>query len=219
MITFQDIRQDEAILAYIQQADTTLKALGFTEHALPHLDRCAQGVKWLLEALGYDDHTVKLAQIAAFLHDIGNMINRSDHAHSGAIMVFTMLQQRGMPPEDIARIVTAIGHHDERTAHTIDEITCALIIADKCDVRRSRVRDFDPNTPDIHDRVNYAVEKADLILSDNHDYLALQLKVDTQISTVAEYFEIFLQRMLLCRDAAGYFDMTFKLVINDTEIF
>lgn len=218
MITFENIRNDKDILTYIERSDEALKKLGYTEHSLPHLGRCASGVEWLLSELDYDEHTIELAKIAAFLHDIGNMINRNDHAHSGALMAFQILTQRGMPAEDVCRIVTAIGHHDERTAHTIDGITCAVIIADKCDVRRSRVRRYDADTPDIHDRVNYAVERADLILDKEEKILSLRLSVDTTISTVAEYFEIFLGRMLLCKDAAAFFELQFKLLINETEI-
>lgn len=218
MLTFHQVQHDPEIICYIHQADRTLNALGFTEHSLPHAGKCVQTTRWILEQLEYDSRTVELGEISAFLHDIGNMINRSNHAQSGALLAFELLKARGMDFGEIAKIASAIGHHDEPSAFPVDELSSALILADKCDVRSSRVRHFDPFTSDIHDHVNYAVKESHLQMDKNNQTLTLQLTIDTSISTVAQYFEIFLQRMLLCRKAAEYFKYEFKLVINGASL-
>lgn len=213
-ITFADIKSSEEIRTYIKQADISLKALGFTEHSFAHCTKCAEVAGWLLTELEYSDSEVELVKIAAFMHDIGNVINRSDHAQSGAIMAFRILDKMGMSPEDTAAVITAIGNHDEHTAFPVNAVAAALIIADKTDVRRSRVRSRATIHADIHDRVNYAVENTDLQLNKEAKTITLGLTIDTEICVVMEYFEIFIERMRLCRKAANFFGYNFKLNIN-----
>ena len=218
MVTYDQIKTDKDINTYIMMADQTLSALGFTEHSLPHVTRAADVAGRILTKLGYDKRTVELAKIAGYMHDIGNTVNRVDHAQSGAIMAFRILTNMDMPAAEISRIVSAIGNHDEGTAFPVNELAAALILADKSDVRRSRVRNKDKNTFDIHDRVNYAVEKSKLTLSAKTKKFILHLTIDESISHISEYFEIFLNRMLLCRKAADYFGYTFEVNINHLRV-
>jgi HD superfamily phosphodiesterase len=215
MITYEQIRTDADITTYIQHADRTLKALGYTEHSLAHVTRVAVVAGDILEALGYDTRTVELARIAGHMHDIGNLVNRIDHSQSGAVMAFRLLDMRGMSPEDICTVTTAIGNHDEGTGVPVDEVCAALIIADKSDVRRSRVRNTDPATFDIHDRVNYSVTHSKLTINEDKKEIELSLTLDKQYSSIMEYFEIFLERMNLCRRAAERLGLRFRLRIND----
>lgn len=217
-ITFADIKNSKEIQTYIKQADISLKALGYTEHSFAHVTKCAEVAGALLRDLGYSDHDTELVKIAAYMHDIGNVINRVDHAQSGAIMAFRILDKMGMDPEDTATIITAIGNHDEKTAFPVNAVAAALIIADKTDVRRSRVRNKETIYSDIHDRVNYAVERSEIFLEREDKSITLYLTIDTNISAVMDYFEIFIERMLLCRKAAEFFDLTFKLNINGTAL-
>ena len=218
MVTYDQIKNDKDIKTYIMMADQTLSALGFTEHSLPHVTRAADVAGRILTKLGYDKRTVELAKIAGYMHDLGNTVNRVDHAQSGAIMAFRILTNMDMPAAEISRIVSAIGNHDEGTAFPVNELAAALILADKSDVRRSRVRNKDKNTFDIHDRVNYAVEKSKLTLSTKTKKFILHLTIDESISHISEYFEIFLNRMLLCRKAADYFGYTFEVNINHLRV-
>jgi len=217
-ITFTDIKNSHEIRTYIKQADASLAAMGFTEHSFAHATKCAEVAGNLLKDLGYYEYEVELAKIAAYMHDIGNVINRADHAQSGAVMAFRILDKMGMPAEDVAAVITAIGNHDEKTAFPVNAVAAALIIADKTDVRRSRVRNKETIYSDIHDRVNYAVEKAELELDNDSKALALYLTIDTEISAVMDYFEIFMERMLLCRRAADFLGLSFKLNINGSSI-
>lgn len=217
-ITFTDIRNSEEVRTYIKQADISLEAIGYTEHSFAHCTKCAEVAGKLLSDLGYDQHTVELTKIAAFMHDIGNVVNRNDHAQSGAIMAFRILDKMGMPPKDTAMVITAIGNHDEATAFPVNEVAAALIIADKTDVRRSRVRNKATIYNDIHDRVNYAVEKSELELDAKEKSITLFLSIDTTICAVMDYFEIFMERMLLCRKAADFFGLKFKLNINNNAL-
>lgn len=216
IITFEDITTNQTIKTYIAYADETLAALGFTEHSYAHTMRCANDAEKLLLDLGYSARTAELAKIAGYMHDIGNVINRVGHAQSGGIMAFTILSGLGMPPHEVAQIAAAIGHHDEATAFPVNPIAAALILADKSDVRRGRVRNRDMASFDIHDRVNYAAEKSVIVLDKEQRVITLQITIDTTISALMDYFEIFLSRMQLCRKAADYLDLTFKLRINDT---
>jgi HD superfamily phosphodiesterase len=213
-ITFFDIKKSEEISIYIKQADLSLKALGFTEHSFAHATKCADIAGRLLKDLDYSDNDVELAKIAAYMHDIGNVVNRADHAQSGAVISFRLLEKIGMPPVDIATIVTAIGNHDEKTAFPVNAVAAAVILADKTDVRRSRVRAGAMLCTDIHDRVNFAVQKTDLVLDKENKTITAFLTIDTAISPVMDYFEIFLDRMLLCRKAADFFELKFQLNIN-----
>ena len=213
-VTYEDVKRSEEIRTYITQADASLIALGFTEHSFAHVTRCAEVAGDLLAELGYDEHQIELCKIAAYMHDIGNVVNRHDHNVSGATMAFRILDNMGMEPEDVAAVITAIGHHDDATAFPVNAIAAALILADKTDVRRSRVRNRETINFDIHDRVNYAVERSEVSLDRDSKTFTLSLSINTEVCAVMDYFEIFLQRMLLCRKAAGFFDLTFKLDIN-----
>ena len=213
-ITYEDVKNSPEIRTYITQADASLIALGFTEHSFAHVTKCAVTASGLLRDLGYDDRQIELAKIAGFMHDIGNVVNRHDHAISGATMAFRILDKMGMEPADGAAVITAIGYHDDKTAFPVNAIAAALLLADKTDVRRSRVRNKDTISFDIHDRVNYAVEKSDLTLDTAAKTVTLTLSINTEVCAVMDYFEIFLDRMLLCRKAAEFFGLTFKLDIN-----
>ncbi len=218
MITYEEIRKDEGIRTYIKKADESLAALGYTEHSFAHVTKVAESVEYILRTLGYSPHEVELGQIAGYLHDIGNLVNRVDHSQSGAVMAFRILDNLDMPPEDIATVVTAIGNHDEGTGISVNAIAAALILADKSDVRRSRVRNEDKTTFDIHDRVNYSVKKAVLKINEEHTIIKLKLTVDTRYGSVMDYFEIFLGRMIMCRKAAEKLNLCFKLMINEQSL-
>ena len=217
-MTYEQIRKDPAIRVYISQADKTLEALGFTEHSFAHVTRVAEFAGEVLQELCYDHRTVELAKIAGFMHDIGNLVNRSEHSQSGAVMAFRILDRMGFPPEEIAVIVSAVGNHDEGTGVPVNEVAAALILADKSDVRRSRVRVKDPKEFDIHDRVNYSVTHSDLDVDKAEKTVSLRLSVDTHFSSVMDYFEIFMGRMLLCRQAAHRLGLKFCLFINDQQL-
>lgn len=218
MEVYNKIRENEAVKTYIRKADESLGALGFTEHSFAHVTKVAENVKYILETLGFSEHEVELGMIAAYLHDIGNLINRSEHSQSGAIMAFRILDKMELPAEDVATIVTAIGNHDEGTGVPVNAIAAALILADKSDVRRSRVRNQEKKNFDIHDRVNYSVEKAVLKINQEHSLIKLKLEVDTRYGSVMDYFEIFLERMILCRKAADKLGLQFKLMINEHSL-
>ncbi len=218
MITFSEIKNSEEIRTYIALADESLVALGFTEHSFAHVTHVAETVKYLLETLGYSEREVELGQIAGYLHDIGNLINRVDHSQSGAMMAFRILKDMGAQPEDIATIVTAIGNHDGGTGVPVNPIAAALILADKSDVRRSRVRNPEFSQFDIHDRVNYSVRKSVLKINEEHTIVKLKLLIDTKYGSVMDYFEIFLNRMILCRKAAERLGLSFKLIINEQQL-
>ena len=213
-MTYEEIRHDEAVNVYIAQADASLSAQGFTEHSFAHVTRVAQIAGDILTKLAYPERTVELAKIAGYLHDIGNVVNRVDHSQSGAVMAFRILDRMNFPPEEIAAIVTAIGNHDEGTGVPVNAVAAALIIADKSDVRRSRVRQQAHIEADIHDRVNYSVTGSDLSIDVEQKTITLSLSVDIAVSSVMEYFEIFMKRMLLCRKAAERLGLTFRLSIN-----
>ena len=218
MLTFEQVQNNPAIRTYIQRADESLTALGFTEHSFAHVGMVARNAAYILETLGYPQRTVEVAKIAAFLHDIGNLVNRVDHSQSGAVMAFRILDNLDCDPEEIATIVTAIGNHDEGTGLPVNAVAAALILADKSDVRRSRVRNQDPTTFDIHDRVNYSVKRSQLKINEEHTLIKLKLSVDTRYGSVMDYFEIFMQRMLLCRKAAEKLGLQFKLMINEQQL-
>ena len=218
MLTFEQVQNNPAIRTYIQRADESLTALGFTEHSFAHVGMVARNAAYILETLGYPQRTVEVAKIAAFLHDIGNLVNRVDHSQSGAVMAFRILDNLDCPPEEIATIVTAIGNHDEHTAEPVNPVAAALILADKTDVRYTRVRETDPAKFDIHDRVNFAVRNARTYIDDACESVTLEMTVDTQYCSVMDYFEIFLGRMLLCRKAAERLGITFRLVINGQRL-
>ena len=202
-ITYKQLREDASIRTYIIRADESLLALGFTEHSFAHVTMVSENAAHILETLGYSEHEVELVRIAGYLHDIGNLINRVDHSQSGALLAFRLLEERGMSAEDISLIVTAIGNHDEGTGVPVNAVAAALILADKCDVRRSRVRNRNISTFDIHDRVNYSVTESNIRIDDSKATLSLNLTIDTQYCSIMDYFEIFMTRMKLCMRAAN----------------
>lgn len=218
MITYEQIKSDPAIRVYVKEADTSLAALGFTEHSFAHVTKVAESAGYILETLGYEKRTVELAKIAGFLHDIGNLVNRVDHSQSGAIIAFRILDRMGMDPSEISTVVTAIGNHDEGTGVPVSAVAAALILADKSDVRRSRVRNNKIEAGDIHDHVNYSVTEAKLDIEKDSSVICLKLTIDTAFSSVMDYFEIFLNRMILCRKAAEKLGLRFKLIINNQQL-
>lgn len=218
MLTFEDLKHNTDINTYIEAADRSLAVLGYTEHSFAHVTKVAETAKYILSTLGFDEHKIELARIAAYLHDIGNLVNRIEHSQSGAVMAFRILDNLDMDAADIASVVTAIGNHDEGTGCPVDEVSAALILADKSDVRRSRVRNCDKSTFDIHDRVNYSVKSSSLKINDDKTTIRLRLYVDTRYGSIMDYFEIFMERMILCRKAAEKLGLSFKLVINDQQL-
>ena len=218
MLSYESIKQNENIRTYIRKADESLRALGYTEHSCAHVTKVAETAGEILATFGYSAHDVELVKIAGYLHDIGNLVNRVEHSQSGAVMAFRILDKLGMDAEDIADIVTAIGNHDEGTGTPVNAISAALFLADKSDVRRSRVRNMDPASFDIHDRVNYSVDESKLELDPSAGEIRLRLHIDTAYSAVADYFEIFLTRMLLCKKAAEKLGQRFRLIINGQSL-
>ena len=192
-MTYSDVRKNEEINTYIRQADAALAALGYTEHSFAHVTMVAEKAGYILQTLGYSERNVELAKIAGYLHDIGNLVNRIEHSQSGAVMAFRILDHLNFPPEEICTIVSAIGNHDEGTGVPVSPLAAALILADKSDVRRNRVRNEDIATFDIHDRVNYSVTNAELMIDDDHKTIQLTLAIDTEYGSVMDYFEIFLE--------------------------
>ena len=217
-ITFEQIKSNEDIKTYITKADESLKALGYTEHSFAHVGKVSEDAAYILTTLGYESRTVELAKIAGYLHDIGNLVNRTDHSQSGAVMAFRVLDKLGMPADEIATVVTAIGNHDEGTGVPVNPVAAALIIADKCDVRRTRVRNSEPTTFDIHDRVNYSVEHSALSISADKKRAVLELTIDHEISAVMDYFQIFIGRMQMSKHAARSLGLDFSLVINGQKL-
>jgi len=218
MLTFNDIKNDESVRTYITKADESLCALGYTEHSFAHVTRAAEDAGYILRTLGYPERDVELARISGYLHDIGNLINREDHSISGAIMAFHILDHLGFDATELATITTAIGNHDEGTGVPVNHVSAALILADKSDVRRSRVRNTEISSFDIHDRVNYSVRKSVLKINEEHTLIKLKLTVDTKYGSVMDYFEIFLGRMIMCRKAAERLGLEFKLIINEQQL-
>ncbi len=217
-ITYDDIKQNEQINTYIKKADESLIALGFTEHSFAHVCCVAERAAYILSSLGFGERDIELAKIAAYLHDIGNLVNRIEHSQSGAVMAFRILDQLGMSADEIATVVTAIGNHDEGTGVAVNPIAAALILADKTDVRRSRVRNRDISGFDAHDRVNYSALNADISVLPEDKIINLDLTLDTKYSSVMNYFEIFLSRMVMCQKAAESLSLRFTLFINQQQI-
>lgn len=219
MVTYEDIRHNPAVRSLIEAGNNALDVVGYTDHGYAHVGLTAKVAGDILEALGYDSRTCELARIAGYMHDIGNAINRSNHAMSGALLAFNLLRDLGMEIAEITAVITAIGNHDEHTAAAVTPITAALILADKGDVRRSRVRS-QPGSQrfDIHDRVNYAVEESSLTVDRETKRICLSIRIDTSHCAVMDYFEIFLTRMTLCRSAAEFLGLTFELNINETRM-
>ena len=217
-VTPEDIFRNEEVRCYIQRGNDCLGAIGYTEHGFAHAKKSSDTAREILAALGYPQRDCELAAIAGYMHDIGNTVNRVDHAHSGALMAFALLNKLDMPPQEIGLVCSAIGHHDEKTAFPVNPVAAALILSDKSDVRRNRVRNQEEPAFDIHDRVNYSVTKSELKINEAHSLIKLKLSVDTRYGSVMDYFEIFMQRMLLCRKAAEKLGLQFKLMINEQQL-
>lgn len=217
-VTFQDVKSDPEVQSYIKAAQDMLEAIAYTEHGLRHVGLVAHRAMKVLESLERDPRRVELAGIAGLLHDIGNLIHRHNHGQSSALLAHAILLRMGMPPDEIAIIMSAIGNHEEEIGNTVSDVAAALILADKADVHRSRVRNRDQATFDIHDRVNYAVLHSELLVVPEEKCIRLVLEVDTSIIAIMEYFEIFLTRMLMSRRAAQFLGYRFELVMNDTRL-
>jgi len=217
-ITFADVLANEEFRVYVEKGDELLGTLGYTDHSAAHTVKVGQTAAHVLLTLGFSEDEAELARIAGYVHDIGNMVNRVDHAQTGAIIAFQLLTHMGMPPADIAAVVSAIGNHDEGAGSAISPVSAAIIISDKTDVRRSRVRNTDFATFDIHDRVNYAVEKSELSVDAGKREVLLTMTIDTEICSVMDYFEIFLSRMMMCRRAADMLKARFGLLVNGSRI-
>lgn len=217
-ITFKEIRKNEEVNLLIEKGNDVLGVLGYTDHSKKHAAKVAVTAGKILKALGYDKHQIELAKIAGYMHDIGNSINRSSHAHSGAILAFGILKDLGMPLADVVTVTTAIGHHDEGSGSAVDAVSAALILADKTDVRRNRVRNPIIANFDAHDRVNYAALSSTVKVNTEKKQLQMHLELDDSISSVMNYFEIFLQRMLMCQKAAEVLGLKFKLIANGSKM-
>lgn len=218
MITITDVKSNPEVQALVQAAQKQLDAIGYTEHSIRHITIVSERCGEILEKLGYDEHIVELGRIAGYLHDIGNAVNRKDHAHSGAILANQVLKEIGMSPEDRSEILIAIGNHDEDTGTAVSDISAALILADKSDVHRSRVRNQNMSTFDIHDRVNYAVTHANLEVNAEERKIVVNLTIDTNICPVLDYFQIFMDRTMMSKYAAKFLKVWFELIINDTKL-
>ena len=218
MLTFEMIRNNEEIRAYIEKGNANLGVMGFTEHYLAHAMKVSQTAAGILSELVYGGRKIELARIAGYMHDLGNCINRNDHAHTGALMAMQILRGLGMDPGEIAVVIAAIGNHDEKTGTAVDPVSAALILADKADVRRSRVRGRDQTQFDIHDRVNYAAVSSALTVDREKKEIELSIELDDTISSVMDYFEIFLGRMLMCRRAAERLGCTFAMKANGSKV-
>jgi len=217
-VTFQMVKSDPEVHAYIMKANEMLAAIGFTEHGLRHIGLVSHRAMKLLETLDAPVRHQELAGIAGLLHDVGNIVNRHSHGQTSAILAHSILTRLGMPPDDIAEVMAAIGNHEEEYGNPVSDISAALILADKSDVHRSRVHNRDLATFDIHDRVNYAAVHSDLLAITEDRTIRLVLQVDTDLIAIMEYFEIFLSRMIMCRRAAKRLGYRFELVINDTRL-
>lgn len=218
MITLEDVKKNKIVEAYISRADEYLGVIGYTEHGKRHSNLVANIAYNILKRLGKSEREAELSAIAGYLHDIGNVVNREDHAYTGAVLAHSILIDMGMPPHEVAEVAAAIGNHDEQGCDPVSSVAAGLILADKSDVHRSRVRNPDMIKFDIHDRVNYAVENSFLRVDNEKKVITLELTIDTRISQVMEYFEIFMSRMILSRRAASFLSCQFSLLINGNQL-
>ncbi len=218
MVTYDDVVNNVEVRELIKNAQKQLDVLGYTEHSARHVSLVAERAASILKTLGYDEHRVELARIAGYMHDIGNSVNRVDHAHTGAILAYNILKDMQMEPSDRTEIMMAIGNHDESTGTPVSDISAALILADKSDAHRSRVSKKDRGLFDKHDEVNYAVTHSELKVDTEERKVTLDLKIDTNICPVIDYFEIFMERTKMSKKAAKYLGLWFELIINDTNL-
>ena len=218
MVTLQEIKQSESIKALIRAGNRYLEALGYTDHGPRHVSYVSRTAAGILKSLGYSPREVELAAIAGWVHDVGNSVNRHDHGPLGAVLLLPILRETGMDMADIMEIITAVGNHEEQSGFISSNVSAALALGDKSDAHKSRVRNGKPDETDIHDRVNYSVKKSALRISEDKKQVTLVLTVDTQFGSVMDYFEIFMQRMVLCRKAAEKLGLQFKLMINEQQL-
>lgn len=218
MITINNVKKNEEVKMFLKLAERQMQIKGYTEHSFRHVGLVSKHAGNMLKDLGYPEREIELAKIAGFLHDIGNAVNRSDHAHTGAVLAYNLLIRMGMDCKEAGEIMFAIGNHDENTGTAVSNISAAVILADKSDVHRSRVTNTDFSTFDIHDRVNYAVERSVISVDKESKSALLNLRIDTKICPVMDYFEIFLGRMSMNRRAAEFLGLNFQLVINETRL-
>ena len=215
---YSQIREDREINLLIEKGNEVLRTLGYTEHSRRHAAKTAETAAMILKERGYKKQIIELARIAGYMHDIGNSINRHDHADSGAILAYDILRRREMDLEDVLTVTAAIGHHDEHTGTAVDEVSAALILADKTDVRRNRVQNPEQKNFDIHDRVNYAALSSQMSVDREKRVIHMELQLDDRYCSLVDYFEIFLERMLMCRRAAEMLDCRFKLTANGSKL-
>ena len=218
MITLEDVKQNEELKQLILSSQKQLNALGYTEHSTRHINIVAKRAGDLLEILDYPQERIELARIAGYMHDIGNCVNRTDHAHTGALLAYEILKDMGMNVEKRTEIMMAIGNHDEQTGTAVSDISAALILADKSDAHRDRVVNHNISTFDKHDKVNYAVTDSKFLIDKENRKVTLDLTIDTSISPVLDYFEIFMDRTMMSKYAAKYLEIWFELIINDTRL-
>ena len=218
-ISFEEVVSDRRVEAYIAASDAVLETIGYTEHGLRHVKVTSKVAHHILAELGYEQRVPELAAIAGYLHDAGNMVNRHDHAHTGALIALQVLADMGMNPREIATVVSAIGHHDESDGYPVNAVSAAVILADKTDVHRSRVRIRDPKLFDIHDTVNYSVTRSVTRIDPGEKLITVELEIDTSVASVMQFFEIFSDRMIMSRKAAEFLDCRFRLVANNTELY
>ena len=217
-MTYSEIRKNKEVLTFIKKGNANLGAMGFTDHSEAHSGLVSERAAEILKKFGYPEKDIELVKIAGFIHDIGNAVNRSHHAEYGALLANDVLKKTDLPLEERVQIVSAIGLHDESTGGATDPISAALIIADKTDVRRSRVREKNKATFDKHDRVNYAVTDTKLKINVENRVISLNLQIDPKICSMYEYFEIFLERMMMCKRAAEVLEASFKLTVNGAKV-
>ncbi len=217
-VTLQQIKENKLIKDFIQAADENLEVLGYTEHGFRHVTFVSDTARYILESLDYDNRTCELVAIAGYIHDIGNVINRKEHGQSSAVIAMDILDNLSMPSNEIAKIISAIGNHEEEVGEPVNEVSAALILADKSDVHKDRVRNPKMISFDIHDRVNYAVENSVVKVFKDKKIISVQLSIDTKISQIIEYFEIFMPRIVICRRAANYFGHSYELLINGQKV-
>ena len=215
---YKEIEKNKEINAYLTKGNANLGQLGFTDHSQAHCVQVAHQAGKILKRFGYSEHEIELAKIAGYMHDIGNSVNRHDHAHSGAILAYGILKERNMELEQILTVTAAIGHHDEGTGTAIDPVSAALILADKTDVRRNRVQNPNKAKFDIHDRVNYAALSSSLKIDQEKRLIQMNLELDDSICSLMDYFEIFLERMIMCKRAAECLNCRFRLVANGSKL-
>lgn len=217
-VMLEDVKADETINSFIQSANDYLGAIGYTEHGYRHVSLVSSVAENILVSLGYPKRLQELAAIAGYVHDIGNVINRQDHGQSAALIAMHILRQMGLTPDEVSLIVSAVGNHEEEIGEPVNPVAAALIIADKSDVHKTRVRNINMISADIHDRVNYAVDRSFLKVDKERKTISLNLNIDTKVAQVIEYFEIFMLRMDMCRRAAKFLDCKFELIINERKL-